>query len=92
MLQKLKAITGIDLISNSFQPPASGGTNTNMAKYSNGKKELNTQLQLLQGDTNYLRLYHLDLLAGSNIPQCDTTNALIINETYAHILRLHRRP
>ena len=86
MLQKLKAIPGIDLISNSFQPPASGGTNTNMAKYSNGKKELNTQLQLLQGDTNYLRLYHLDLLAGSNIPQCDTTNALIINETYAHIL------
>jgi putative ABC transport system permease protein len=86
LLQKLKAIPGIDLISRSNQPPSSGATNTTIAKYSNGKKDIKTELQLLQGDTNYIRLYHLNLLAGSNITQCDTTNALVINETYAHTL------
>ena len=86
LLQKLKAIPGIDLISRSNQPPASGATNTTIAKYANGKKEIKTELQLLQADTNYIRLYHLNLLAGSNLTQCDTTNALIINETYAHTL------
>jgi putative ABC transport system permease protein len=86
LLQKLKAIPGIALISRSSAPPASGGTNTTIAKYNDGKKEIKTEVQLLRADTNYLRLFHLNLLAGSNISQCDTTNALIINENYAHIL------
>ena len=85
-LQKLKAIPGIALISHSAAPPASGGTNTTIAKYKDGKKEVQTEVQYLLADTNYLRLFHLNLLAGANITQCDTTNAIIINENYAHIL------
>ena len=86
LLQKLNAIPGIALISHSSAPPASGGVNTTDAKYNDGKKEVKTEVQVLLADTNYLRLFHLNLLAGSNIPQCDTSNALIINETYARIL------
>jgi putative ABC transport system permease protein len=86
LLQKLKNIPGIALISQSSAPPASGGTSNTEAKYKDGKKEITTVVQFLRADTNYLRLFHLNLLAGSNISQCDTTNALIINENYAHIL------
>ena len=86
MEQKLAAIPGIELISHSSAPPASGGVNTTDAKYNDGKHEVRSQLQLLHADTNYLRLFHLNLLAGTNITQCDTTTQLIINETYAHTI------
>jgi len=86
LAQKLAAIPGIQLMSRSSSPPASGGTNTTDVKYNNGKQEVRSQLQDLFADTNYLRLFHLNLLAGTNISQCDTTNQLIINETYARII------
>ena len=38
------------------------------------------------GDTNYLKLYHIKLLAGRNIKASDTANEYVINETYMHIL------
>jgi len=86
LLQKLQAIPGIALISNSSAPPSSGMSNTTATKYNNGHSEIETQLQCLFTDTNYIRLFHIDLLAGNNITQCDTTNQLVINATYAHTL------
>lgn len=88
-LQKIKAIPGIVMISNSLRPPASGGTNTSDTKYNNGHTEVDCNLQCIYADTNYIPLFHLNLLAGSNITQCDTTNQLVINETYAHLLGFH---
>lgn len=61
-------------------------SNTTATKYNNGHSEIETQLQCLFTDTNYIRLFHIDLLAGNNITQCDTTNQLVINATYAHTL------
>jgi ABC-type antimicrobial peptide transport system permease subunit len=55
-------------------------------KYKDGKKDIETDVQQKFGDTNYIKLYGLHLLAGTNITQSDTVNAFIINETYAHIL------
>lgn len=51
-----------------------------------GKKEIETNVQLKMGDTNYIRLYALKLRAGRNILHSDTAKELIINETYARIL------
>jgi len=86
LLQKMKSIPDLTLISRSSAPPSSGGSNRTDTKYNDGKKEIRTTLQCRYVDTNYLRLYHLNLLAGSNITQSDTTNQLLINETYAHML------
>ena len=42
-------------------------------------------------------MYGLRLLAGASAPQSDTTNAVVINETYLHILgyqdpqKIHRQ-
>jgi ABC-type antimicrobial peptide transport system permease subunit len=37
-------------------------------------------------DSNYFRMFGLHLLAGSTITQSDTTNSVVINTTYLHIL------
>jgi putative ABC transport system permease protein len=86
LAQKLAAIPGIGLISQMLAPPASGGTSTDDAKYNDGKHEIRSNLQYLSVDTNYLRLFHLHLLAGRNISESDTINELIINATYARTL------
>ena len=43
------------------------------------------QLQIT-GDTNYLKLYHLQLLAGRIPVESDTTREFVINENYLHVL------
>lgn len=86
LAQKLAAIPGIGLISQASAPPASGGTSSSDVKYNDGKREIRSDLQYLCVDTNYLRLFHLHLLAGRNISECDTVNELVINATYARSL------
>ncbi len=43
-------------------------------------------MQFKFGDTSYIRLYQMKLLAGKNIAYSDTVNQFIINETYSRIL------
>jgi ABC-type antimicrobial peptide transport system permease subunit len=86
LMDKLKAIPGIAMISLSNNPITSNSTWSNTMKYKDGKKEIETNVQLKFGDTNYVKLYQLKLLAGRNISQSDTVKEFLINETYAHIL------
>ena len=62
--------------------PASGSINSTVANYLDGEKEIRTELQLLHGDSNYLDLYDIELLAGRNLRN-DTVREFIINQTYA---------
>lgn len=55
-------------------------------KYKDGKKEIETDVQQKFGDTNYLELYGLKMIAGSNIGYTDSVNSFLINETYSRIL------
>ncbi|WP_153795855.1 FtsX-like permease family protein [Foetidibacter luteolus] len=86
LVQKLKAIPGIAMISLSNNPVAANGTWSSTMKYKDGKKEIETNVQMKMGDTNYIKLYGLKLLAGKNLEQTDTITQFLINETYAHIL------
>jgi len=86
MFDKLKAIPGVAMVSISSNPPSSSGTWTTMMTVNNGKKEIREEVQLKLGDSNYIRMYGLHLLAGTALPQSDTTNAVVINETYLHLL------
>jgi putative ABC transport system permease protein len=86
LLNKLHAIPGISMISLSTNPPSSSNTWSSGFKYKDGKKEIETDVQLKFVDSNYLKLYDLKLLAGSDIVQTDTVNSFIINETYARLL------
>ncbi len=55
-------------------------------KYKDGKKELEADVQVKLADTNYLKLYQMKLVAGTNLPNSDTTTTVVINESYAHFL------
>ena len=85
-MDKLASVPGISMISLSNNPPSSNSTWSSTVKYKDGKKEIETDVNIKTADTNYIKLYDIKLLAGNNITQSDTTNKFLINETYAHIL------
>jgi putative ABC transport system permease protein len=86
LLEKLRAIPGIQLSSIGGAPPSDGGSSSSGFKYKDGKKEIETQVQLKYGDSNYIPLYHLRLLAGRYAQTSDTMREIAINETYARLL------
>ena len=85
-MQKLKAIPEISMISLSSNAPASGGSWSSTMKYKDGKKEIETDVQIKLGDTNFLKLYQMKLLAGTFLDPSDTVRQIIINQTYSKVL------
>ncbi len=86
LINKLKSIPEIAMISLANDPPSINSVWTSTMKYKDGKKELETDVQVKLGDTNYIRLYQMKLLAGANLPNSDTTKSVIINEAYSKFL------
>ena len=86
LLNKLRALPGIILISQASNPPSTNSTWTSTMTYLDGKKEIKLNVHVKLADSNYFRLYGLRLLAGTGVSQSDTTNEVVVNETYLHIL------
>jgi putative ABC transport system permease protein len=55
-------------------------------KFTDGKKEIQTDVRIKFGDTNYLNLFHIHILAGRNVVPSDTAKEYLVNETYMHVL------
>jgi hypothetical protein len=66
--------------------PSSDQDASTVLQYADGKKTVKTDVELRSGDSNYLRLYHMPLLAGRNLRPSDTIAEFIINQTYARLL------
>ncbi len=64
LLEKIKNLPGVQLASLGNDPPAADGWSSSSMKYKEGKKEIETDVRQKYGDTNYLKLYHIRLLAG----------------------------
>lgn len=79
----LRTIPGIQQISVASDPPSTGGMWGSTIGYNDGKKDITSNVQIKIGDSNYFRLFRLRLLAGTAPPQSDTTNAVVINKSYA---------
>lgn len=83
-LNKLRAIPQVDAVSMGFDPPASDYTNSTEGNYKDGKKEIKIEnLTTKFGDENYIKVYHIKLLAGRNLMSSDTSKAFLINNTLA---------
>jgi ABC-type antimicrobial peptide transport system permease subunit len=54
--------------------------------YKTAKEDIDTQVRMKPADTNYIKLYHLKLLAGTNLPNSDTISSLVINEKCSQLL------
>nr|WP_294948183.1 ABC transporter permease [uncultured Mucilaginibacter sp.] len=87
-MNKIRAVSQIELLSVGGAAPSSGNTNSTTVTYKDGKKEIKTDLQQKFADENYLKVYQIKLLAGRNLRPADTTGAgnIIINNTYAKVL------
>lgn len=86
LLNEIKAIPGVEMASRGFLTPADGGaafTNISYGAAANDNKE---SVQLRWGDSNYLKLFDIKILAGRNVQQSDTIREFLINETYAKLL------
>jgi len=90
LLNKIKSIPEVAMVSLATSPPSSYNTWSGIFKYKDGKKEVSTDVQQKYGDSNYIKLYQIKLLAGSNIRQTDTVTSFLINETYSHILGFNK--
>jgi putative ABC transport system permease protein len=84
--QQLRLIPQIGMISIGWTEPSSGSVMAQTTVYKDGKKEIKTDLQVKQGDENYISVYHIKLLAGRNLRTGDTTGQTLINEKYARTL------
>jgi ABC-type antimicrobial peptide transport system permease subunit len=82
----INTIPQIEMISTGGAAPSSSNTNLTGAKYKDGKKEIKTDVQQKFADENYIKIYKIKLLAGRNLQASDSAKAILINETYAHVL------
>jgi putative ABC transport system permease protein len=85
-VDKVKALPQLQLVSVGNMPPSSNSTSSSDGTYRDGKKEVKTELQRKYGDENYMKLYHIKLLAGRELRKDDTKGVIVINETYARVL------
>jgi hypothetical protein len=86
MLDKIQAIPEVSMASLSTNPPSSESSWSGTVKYKEDKKEIETDVQFKYGDSNYLKVYKMTLLAGKGLLQSDTVNHFVINETYSRLL------
>jgi ABC-type antimicrobial peptide transport system permease subunit len=85
-MNKLHAIPQIENMSMGGEPPSSYDNSSSSSTYKDGKKEIKTEVLRKRGDTNYIDIYKIKLLAGHNFRSGDTLKSLLINNTYARIL------
>lgn len=86
LADKIKALPQVEMLSLGNDVPSSGGWSSNDVTYTDGKKEIKSELYHKSGDENYIKVYQIKLLAGRDIRLSDTTSAMLINSTYAHDL------
>ncbi len=65
LANKLSQLAGIEKVSLAGQPPANYGYNATSVKYVDGEKEIETMIEIKNGDSIYRAIYDLKLLAGS---------------------------
>ncbi len=83
LLNEIKSIPGVQMASRGFLTPADKGAAFTDIKYTGAANENKESVQLRWGDTSYLKLFNIKLLAGRNVRESDTIKEFLINETYA---------
>jgi putative ABC transport system permease protein len=87
--EDIKKLPGVEMVSLGNDPPSASGWSARNMKFIDGKKEIQTDVRIKFGDTNYLNLYHIHILAGRNVVPSDTSREYLVNETYMHVLGFH---
>lgn len=86
LMNKLKSMPEIAMVSLSNKTPVAEGAWTVRMKYNDGKKDLNITTDAKMADTGFLRLYQLTLLVGQNLPSSDTVSSILVNEAFTKLI------
>jgi ABC-type antimicrobial peptide transport system permease subunit len=86
LLTQLKKIPGIRMVSLGNEVIFSFGWWTGTVEYKERKKVIQTVGELKSGDSNFLKLFHIPILAGRDLLPSDSVHEILINETYLHTL------
>ncbi len=86
VLNEVKRLPAVEMASLASDVANSGGRWGSEIDFKDGKKELHTNVELKAGDDNYLRLFHIPLIAGRELLPADTIREVVINETYQRLL------
>jgi len=86
LLNEIKNMPGVKMASLGFLTPAAEGAAFTNIKYAGAANDNKESVQLRWGDTNYLKLFNIKILAGRNVMASDTVKEFLINETYARSL------
>lgn len=83
---ELEQIPEIETLSTHGAPPSSANSASGVMAFDNGKEVLSHNVYMKHGDTSYIRVYDIKLLAGRNLLPIDTAHEYLINEKYMHLL------
>jgi len=82
-MQKLRAMPGIQTVSQGFLAPATEGGAFGNIVYNEGGKDVKENVQVRWGDENYLKVYDVKLVAGREVAANDSIREVLVNEQYA---------
>ncbi|MEO8415569.1 MAG: ABC transporter permease [Ginsengibacter sp.] len=86
LLIEVKNIPGVKMVSRGYLTPAFEGASFTDISYAGATNDSKESVQLRWGDSNYLKLFNIKILAGRNVRESDTIKEFLINETYAKSL------
>ncbi|HVU97865.1 MAG TPA: ABC transporter permease [Puia sp.] len=89
LFELVKAIPGVAMASRGFFSPGGDGGAVGGVSFK-ARPDIKADVLTRWGDSTYLRLYDIRLLAGRNLRNSDTATEVLINNTYARILGFNK--
>jgi len=86
LVNEVKKLPAVEMASLASDVANSGGWWTASIDFNDGKKQLHSKVELKAGDDNYLKLFHIPLIAGRELLPADTIREVVINEKYQRLL------
>jgi len=89
LFELVKAIPGVEMASRAFFSPGGDGGAFGGVSFK-PRPDIKADVVTRWGDSTYLHLYDIRLLAGRNLHNSDTATEVLINNTYARLLGFHK--
>jgi ABC-type antimicrobial peptide transport system permease subunit len=86
LIDRIKQLPEIQQVSLSSNAITENGYSTTILKFKKGKEIIEVNAHRKSGDSSFVNMFGLQILAGRNINNSDTTKELLINEAYLKVL------
>lgn len=88
--EQILQLAGVESVSLSSTPPSSGSVSGTSFYFEGEAEDTQKGTQVKQVDGNYVSLYGMDLIAGTNIDDYDTARGFLVNEELVRVSGFER--